>query len=906
VVTYIVEETVGPLVEEIREDLIDQGFEPGTQEYIGPFFRRVTDLRILDPAMGSGHFLTKATGYLSEQVMAEVREAEAEMPVAFDEQHIRREIAKECVYGVDLNGMAVELAKLSMWLETLAADRPLAFLDHHFKQGNSLVGSDVEDIEELESDANGGEDQYSLAEFGATREGTIERLMDIHSEFLAIENETVEDVREMKRKYAEIERDELRRRLVAMANVPTAEGFGLDVPGGAYERMAKALEENTEWADVEEVDWYESAQAMSEEWDFLHWKLAFPEAFYEETGEQLDNAGFDAVVGNPPYVRMEEFKQLKKFLESEYETHSARTDLYVYFMERTVSGLLRPGGKYGVIVSNKFIRSNYGTSIRSLLASETAIREIVDFGGLPVFPDATVRSAVLLIRNTMAGGEPPVYAPIDSLTFTSLSTKVESTGFEINPDGLQGSDWRLVNRKVSRIMEKVERRGTPLNESLDTGEICRGIVTGRNEAFFIDEGTRQKLIDQDSDSKEVIKSMVRGEDIRRYHLRDQQQWVLYMKKGVNIDRYSAVEQHLRQYKEDLEGRVTEQPWYELQQPQGEYVDYFDSPKIIYPEIAPEARFAFDDGPLYPNNKCFFLPTEEKAYLPLLNSTLSVFYLSQVLAKLEGSTADSVYYEFRRQYMKELPIVSSFNEVHDESGSSLSDLAQTMADYHDRREAINLDPLDYLGLYSDGPSLTELGIYQPPEGVGDTKLAATKEDYENLRVGTVTCERENENTVVIHATARYKPDDEDSETRPAGASRTGRTGEARETAHETDQWGYTETDPMPAMRLTDLSETEADLVEAFVPVAVEEAGGFAGFRETATKTNSLVDRLEAITLPDPTDVADDLERYREAVERAEELDEKIQRTDDLIDELVYDLYGLTDEEIEIVEEAVADE
>jgi len=106
-----------------------------------------------------------------------------------------------------------------------------------------------------------------------------------------------------------------------------------------------------------------------------------------------------------------------------------------------------------------------------------------------------------------------------------------------------------------------------------------------------------------------------------------------------------------------------------------------------------------------------------------------------------------------------------------------------------------------------------------------------------------------------------------------------------------------------MRLTDLTETEADLVEAFVPVAVEKADGFAGFRETATKTNSLVDRLEAITLPDPDDVADDIERYREAVERVQKLDKKIQRTDDLIDDIVYDLYGLTDEEIEIVEEAV---
>ncbi|MDZ7745273.1 MAG: hypothetical protein U5K28_01625 [Halobacteriales archaeon] len=155
--------------------------------------------------------------------------------------------------------MAVELAKLSMWLETLAADRPLAFLDHHFKQGNSLVGSDIEAIEELESDASDDDDdQYSLAEFGATREGTIERLMDIYQEFLAIENEDIEDVREMKRTYREIEQDDLRQRLVAMANVRTAEDFGVDVPSGAYERMARALEDDAEWADGRRTDWFKT------------------------------------------------------------------------------------------------------------------------------------------------------------------------------------------------------------------------------------------------------------------------------------------------------------------------------------------------------------------------------------------------------------------------------------------------------------------------------------------------------------------------------------------------------------------------------------------------------------------------------------------------------------------------
>ena len=137
----------------------------------------------------------------------------------------------------------------------------------------------------------------------------------------------------------------------------------------------------------------------------------------------------------------------------------------------------------------------------------------------------------------------------------------------------------------------------------------------------------------------------------------------------------------------------------------------------------------------------------------------------------------------------------------------------------------------------------------------------------------------------------------------GASRSVRTGEARENAPETDQWGYTETEPLAALEITDLGEREADLIEHFVPVAVDEAGGFANFRETATKTNSPVDRLKAMTLPDPDDVVDDLERYTRTKARADELDAGIERTDRLIDEAVYELYDLTDEEIEIVERAV---
>jgi type I restriction-modification system DNA methylase subunit len=919
VVTYIVEETVGPLVEEIREDLIDQGFEPGTQEYIGPFFRRVTDLRILDPAMGSGHFLTKATGYLSEQVMAEVREAESEFGVAFDEQHIRREIAKECIYGVDLNGMAVELAKLSMWLETLSADRPLAFLDHHFKQGNSLVGSDIEAIEELESDANGDDDQYSLAEFGATREGTIERLMDIYSEFLTIENETVEDVREMKRKYAEIEHDELRRRLVAMANVHTAERFGLDVPGGAYERMSKALEDDEEWANVKGTDWFRSAQVTAGEQNFFHWKLAFPEVFYKEGGTAREDAGFDAVIGNPPYVKIQNLRQtapeFADYATREFETSSGRFDIYALFVERGVS--LTNDGRLSYILPNKFFESGAGQSLRNFLASNRLLRGIADFGRHQVFEGVTTYTCILTLAK---GSQQFQYAEVEQVSQSGLRNAPRVV---IEIDELNDKKWALTGPQERGVLNKLSESGRSIGKRAEY--VSEGIVSGDNEVVFVDIVSKSDEIvtiecpadgNQYELESELVRPLLRGDYIERFGSTDSGEAVVYPYEIIAGKTKIIPEEKLRadfprtyKYLSEFESRLRDRgsatmeypSWYALWRPREKQL--FEAQKIVIPDVCQRSEFTLDreGGTYFANSAYGVVPKQNhqrhhEYLLGVLNSTATWFYIYHTSTVLRGD-----FRRFMTSYLSTLPIPDAspdterdnepvFEEVakssDEKSGERLSDLAYIALRLRERRNNLNLELLDYINTHHDGIPLTKLGIYQPPEGVGDTILAATKEDYGNIRVGTVKCERKDENTVVIHAKARYKPDDED--------------------AHETDQWGYTESAPMPAMRLTDLSETEADLVEHFVPVAVKEAGGFAGFRETATKTNSLVDRLEAITLPDPDDVADDLEWYRDAVERADELDKKIQRTDGLIDEIVYDLYGLTDEEIEIIEEAVVND
>jgi hypothetical protein len=134
-------------------------------------------------------------------------------------------------------------------------------------------------------------------------------------------------------------------------------------------------------------------------------------------------------------------------------------------------------------------------------------------------------------------------------------------------------------------------------------------------------------------------------------------------------------------------------------------------------------------------------------------------------------------------------------------------------------------------------------------------------------------------------ARYKPENQEE--------------------YETDSNNYTETEPIEAFRLTDLSKLEADLIEAFVPVAVSDLGREAEYRKQAAKSISLVDRLKAITLPRLDDVETELEHYREAKSRADNLDKKIAEHDDMVDQIVYSLYDLTEEEIEIVEESVGD-
>jgi len=940
VVEYIVDETLGPLVDEIRTDLMSQSADTTHSReggFADDFADRIFDLTVLDPAMGSGHFPVNAVDYLARKIIdaqekqdrqaMDAEDAEVRAPTTKDGElrdinWARRKVAQRCIYGVDVNPLATELAKVSLWLRTLAAEQPLAFLDHHLKTGNSLVGSDIEDVLADDGDAVTEDGQLTLQQsFDHTRQRAMEHVTDRFQDLLNIDNETLEDAKEMEAVYDDVRADPLYKKLLAMANVHTANAFGLDVPDDADERMARALHSEA-WENIEQQDWFKSAQALAEDERFFHWELEFPIAFYDQDGERRADAGFDAVIGNPPYINISGLPENQRdYLRGSFsETFAGNSDILYYFMQ-TGTDILRPGGRQGLIVARYFTQARYADGLRQYLLDHSKIEKIVDFGNFQVFPSVDVLTHIFINTHDEEAGEYDVSIlnlidedVSDNYVRQRLPAEDSSAFSEVDLDSttLTKHPWNLIDKDTLYIKQKMEEQGWPLGDHYD---IVQSMQTGFNEGLVVDDDT---VAEYDLE-EELLRKLAKTKNVRRYLIKDLGQYVLWT-EVEDIDDYPNTKEYLQQYRNDLADRYDIQQrdanWWQISNPRNEELFDRDESRILTPFMSTSNKFAIDTEKRFNDGGDIRALFEQgssavsmRYVLSVLNSSLGEFYHKNT-AKLKRDG----YYEYYGNALKKFPIFSlspveesparmdtvgaqyqeylngsreCFTWVEDNKGELeevpsvthglLTSFSEQMRILREKRISLNLDLLDYLGNYTEGPDLPDIGLFQP---TGSNILDATTEDYDKLQVERARTARDGQ-SITIEATARYKPEDEDE--------------------FETDTYGYTETDFFEAFTLTDLSNEEAALVEAFVPVAVDEEIG--GFRDNATKTNSLIDRLKRMTLPDPDDVADDLRRYIETKERADELDEKIEKTDQLIDEIVYDLYDLTEEEIEIVEEAV---
>jgi hypothetical protein len=385
-----------------------------------------------------------------------------------------------------------------------------------------------------------------------------------------------------------------------------------------------------------------------------------------------DFSGFDIVIGNPPYVRQEQIKQIKIRLKPYYECSTGTADLYVYFYERGIQ-LLRTGGVFSFITSNKWFRSGYGEKLRAWLKKNTRVRRLIDFGDAEIF-DAIAYPCIVILSK----GAPP-----EASAFQALSWDVEwnvaevrahllSDTFAMAQKDLAPEAWRLEGGTKLRLIDRIKAAGTPLGEYVK-GRFYYGIKTGLNEAFVVGREKRDELIAKHPSSAEVLKPFLRGRDVKRWRIESQERYLLFIPwhfplqedesiRGPSAKaerqfekRYPAIYAHLRSFKPELAARNKEETgvryeWYALQRWGAEYWQEFEQPKIIYPDIYEHQSFAWDERSYYAANTCYFIPTGEKWLLAVLNSQAVEWFYSQISNKVRGG-----YLRAFSDYMRTIPI-----------------------------------------------------------------------------------------------------------------------------------------------------------------------------------------------------------------------------------------------------------
>ena len=542
IVRYIVQNTLAPLCE-------------------GKTVDEILSLKILDPATGSGHFLVGVVDYLAEELIThpdaphitETTDAETELA------YWRRRVVESCVYGVDLNPMAVELAKLSLWLHTVAKGEPLSFLDHHIRCGNSLIGAKIENLSnlpELRRRRSTGETQAEFQmEFPFT--ATVATAIGHYLLIEETESRTADQIHK-KEHQLDIAQQMLRFHK-GVANLWTSVYFENDVSRSDYHQALNALRSQDTDA-LESLLSYRRAQEIAAEKRFFHWEIEFPEVFRDRYGREKDNPGFDAVVGNPPYIRQEALGDAKRFLKT-YQTYSGSADLYVYFVEQGHE-LMQKRGRFGMITSNKFMRANYGRDLRIYLSTNTVLNEIVDFGELPVFDGAAAMPAILLTLRESVAAQTFRLTQMRTLDFDLLQAEVDRIGEQLDQEAL-GENWTLATADEIRLLNRIRENSITLTRYCEH-EIRRGLITGFNEAFIIDAETRDYLINEDSRSAEIIKPCVVGDDIRKYEIQFRERYLIWTYIGVPIEQYPAIFNHLQQFQRQLERRRDQgEHWWEL-------------------------------------------------------------------------------------------------------------------------------------------------------------------------------------------------------------------------------------------------------------------------------------------------------------------------------------------------------
>ncbi|GAA6881925.1 hypothetical protein VN0347_11770 [Helicobacter pylori] len=751
---------------------IDRNFsDQKAKEYL----QALLALRICDPAVGSGHFLVSALnemvwiafklGLIASLYRHSLRLENDEIIIHYtptgeifnykkphsenDPHHqiqkelfeLKKSIIENCLFGVDINPNSCEITKLRLWIELLKysyyifeegkntnALETLPNIDINIKCGNSLIfnfplnskltiGQTLEFSKNLKAEIKEYKNSVMFYKEGLGEKAKI--LQNIAKLKSLIINYFIEQ-HQAKRHLKESLKAFISEYGDGIFDISTA--FGMEmlkiarhkdnnykfVPTLTKKQPSPiGVEANKLLIKIKEC--YETLENLKNS-KTLEWRFEFPEVLDDEG----DFLGFDCIIGNPPYIRQEQIKEIKPLLQKQYHNfYNSTADIYTYFFALSYH-LLKEKGFNAFITSNKYARAKYGAQLRELLLKKTTIVSYMELNALKVFESAAVDTSIM----SFIKQDPPkesrfkYYEPTpndkDDLKSTpSLSMK---------QNALSTESFIFANAALLDLRDKMEGIGTPLKD-WDI-QIYRGILTGANEAFIIPTEKRDEILKNCDDTqkdergmserertKELIKPILRGKDIKRYCYEWADLWVINTHNGytsafkskippIDIEKYPATKAHLDAHYDAIATRCDQGDTpYHLRN--CAYLEDFEKEKIVYGEIVQEPRFYLDNGEcelgyFYAEATNFILTGEHLCYLlGMLHSKLITFAFKTFYA---GGGLGESGYRYKKAFIERLPI-PKITEKNQELADKITDCAKAILEAKEKDPKANTQGLE---------------------------------------------------------------------------------------------------------------------------------------------------------------------------------------------------------------------
>ncbi|EAI9745956.1 class I SAM-dependent DNA methyltransferase [Campylobacter jejuni] len=678
----------------------------------------LNSIKICDPAVGSGHFLVSALNVMlsiydelnlfDEEFYLEVQNDEIlitnhkgefikyKRPKTPKDKahliqqelfHTKKDIIENNLFGVDINPNSCEITKLRLWIELLKHSFYQSFDDGNYHDLKTLPNIDI-NIKCGNSLVSYFETGKSLSHYPNIKErmGKYKRIVKDYKEgFYTDKSHINQEIKNLK---------------ISFKNFCFADKFKKEMKGfndkcekysKKYGNFLAINDENLKFFvsanltlfDFDEKEATKEFANLKKEYDNIfnlesnhpfEWRFEFPEILDDDGNFK----GFDLIIGNPPYIRQEEIKELKNTLSKNYKVYKGTADIYTYFYELGFN-VLKENGILSFITSNKYTRAGYGEALREFLLKNTCILKYIDLNGIKVFDSATVDTSILSFEKIKIKENTFKYLSLNNELLKNYDFEISAIKefLNISQNSLSKESFAFNDESTNALKTKIEKLGTPLKDWHGLN-IYRGILTGYNEAFIITTEKRNEILAKCKDEAEkertakLIRKMLRGRDIKRYSYEWAGLWVINTHNGykskngekikaINIEHYPSLKKHFDEFYPQLEKRADKglTP-YNLRN--CAYIEEFEREKIVYSEIVRKPQFYLDTKlNFYAEATSFILTGENLKYLiAFLNNDFVAFIFKTFYA---GGNLGENGFRYKKAFLEKLPIpkINSKNE-----------------------------------------------------------------------------------------------------------------------------------------------------------------------------------------------------------------------------------------------------